>query len=291
MGKICEIFGPITTPFYVVKWASSAPVLIGKNSSGNANASSNNSKKKKNKKRGSGASKGVSKDVEKYVENQDDDDNENENENQDENEIGEEVNGDIIADDYGHIEVDVEVEVMSGTHSMVGDGSECMVMEGEVMSENNSTVTNTDGDVTAVVAVGTDTAIGLNDDLGDVEHSADGAIEVVKEVEVEENGDAQDNILPNDLSASTSAITSTAISENIQNTNSQEVMTSSNPSESKSESLTEETTEQTTVATNASSAKAEYFHLLLSKALPGTQGMYVRNHSHTFKKGKYSNFQ
>ena len=61
LGKICEIFGPITTPFYVVKWAT-----LPASTSSNSNVSFKNkeesiSNKKKKNKRGSGQSKAVKK--------------------------------------------------------------------------------------------------------------------------------------------------------------------------------------------------------------------------------------
>lgn len=52
MGKICEIFGPITTPFYVVRWAA-VKVSLGQDNAGRGMAA----KKKKRVKKGLSAFK------------------------------------------------------------------------------------------------------------------------------------------------------------------------------------------------------------------------------------------
>lgn len=61
LGKICEIFGPITTPFYVVKWATLAASTSSKSSVSSKNKEESISNKKKKNKRGSGHSKAVKK--------------------------------------------------------------------------------------------------------------------------------------------------------------------------------------------------------------------------------------
>ena len=51
IGKVCEIFGPITTPFYVVRWAaSSAAIVSGNKVTCNKDGNKKLKKKKKNRK-------------------------------------------------------------------------------------------------------------------------------------------------------------------------------------------------------------------------------------------------
>lgn len=61
LGKICEIFGPITTPFYVVKWATLPAATSSKSYVLPKNKEESSSSKKKKNKRGSGHSKAAKK--------------------------------------------------------------------------------------------------------------------------------------------------------------------------------------------------------------------------------------
>lgn len=61
LGKICEIFGPITSPFYVVKWATLPSAISSKGNLTSKNREDNSSAKKKKNKRGSGNSKAAKK--------------------------------------------------------------------------------------------------------------------------------------------------------------------------------------------------------------------------------------
>jgi rRNA processing protein Gar1 len=61
LGKICEIFGPITTPFYVVKWATLPASKSSKSNVLSKNKEESSSNKKKKNKRGSGHSKAAKK--------------------------------------------------------------------------------------------------------------------------------------------------------------------------------------------------------------------------------------
>jgi rRNA processing protein Gar1 len=61
LGKICEIFGPITTPFYVVKWVTLPASTSSKINILSKNKEESSSNKKKKNKRGSGHSKAVKK--------------------------------------------------------------------------------------------------------------------------------------------------------------------------------------------------------------------------------------
>ena len=61
LGKICEIFGPITTPFYVVKWATLPASTSSKSNVPSKNKEESNFNKKKKNKRGSGHSKAAKK--------------------------------------------------------------------------------------------------------------------------------------------------------------------------------------------------------------------------------------
>lgn len=215
MGKICEIFGPITTPFYVVKWASSVPAITVKNARGTGN-NANNSSKKKNKKRGSGASKSVNENVDKSIENENLDENENSN--------CEEGHAGNVEEDTEHVEDGVDAE-MSGTHSMTGDvcpDRMVMVVEGE-----------------------REAAVGESEAVPD---------EVITDA-------------TQCMSSSTSSTTNdaSAIPENVRSTPSQPIQSERAASAA-----------ITSTSSSASSARADYFQLLLSRALPGTQGAYVR---------------
>lgn len=61
LGKICEIFGPITSPFYVVKWATLTSAIPSKGNLTSKNKEDGSSAKKKKNKRGSGHSKAAKK--------------------------------------------------------------------------------------------------------------------------------------------------------------------------------------------------------------------------------------
>ena len=61
LGKICEIFGPITSPFYVVKWASLPSAIPSTSNLSSKNKEDGSSAKKKKNKRGSGHSKAAKK--------------------------------------------------------------------------------------------------------------------------------------------------------------------------------------------------------------------------------------
>ena len=61
LGKVCEIFGPITSPFYVVKWATLPSAISSKGNLTSKNREDSSSAKKKKNKRGSGHSKAAKK--------------------------------------------------------------------------------------------------------------------------------------------------------------------------------------------------------------------------------------